>query len=303
VIELAITAGLFVVGLTALAGGFRPTGGTTFRAVWWWAIVALLAVAASEAAAVLPAQQSAAAAQSIRFIAGIATLCPLIALLGAKRPQDRAWQFVVAAFWCTLALPALQNLVLHPDAPLTVHPVWSWFMAAGILFGLTNYLPTRYFFAAVFAAGGQWVLLAPQLPGRFLVGTQRTALVGFGLIVAALAMAAWLCARRSRSSEPLDRLWLDFRDEFGVVWSLRIAERLNASAVMQQAGAKLAWHGFTLSEATAGKNTVPPGLLKLPTSTCAEVERSFRSLLLRFVPNHWIESRVQCGSTLSRRDT
>jgi hypothetical protein len=292
---LALAAGLLVVGLAALVWGYRATGGTTLRAVWWWVVVALWAVVASEFAAALTPRQSTALIGQIRFIAGVATLCPLVALLGAKRPQNQAWQFVVAAFWFVLALPAIQNLALRPDAPLPVHPIWSLFLAAGILFGLMNYLPTPFAPAAILAAAGQWLILTPQLPWNAFSNTPQAAIVGLGLIATALAVAAcnaaWRRSRRPISTEPLDRLWLDFRDAFGVVWSLRIAERLNASPALEQLGVRLTWRGFTRPAATARDPSSSQPLHLAPPAR-SELERALRALLLRFVSSGWIARRV-----------
>ena len=292
----ALAAGLLVVGLAALVWGYRATGGTTLCAVWWWAAVALCAVVASEIPGPLGAGQGTALIGQLRFIGGVATLCPLIALLGAKRPQDWAWQFVVAVFWFVLALPAIQNLALRPDAPLSVHPIWSLFLAASILFGLVNYLPTRFAPAAILAAAGQWLILAPQLPWNAFSNAPQTAIVGLALMVTALAVAActaaWRRSCRRISAEPLDRVWLDFRDEFGVVWSLRIAERLNASPAAQQVGIRLSWRGFIQPAVPARdpSSSAKPSTLAPPARS--EVERALRALLLRFVSSDWIARRV-----------
>ncbi|MES1213155.1 MAG: hypothetical protein ABUL64_01075, partial [Singulisphaera sp.] len=92
--------------LASLAVARRYVRGTTLVAPWCWAIVAVALVAAVDGAALLsgsgmtPAWLSAA-----RYLAAIATFCPLMAVLGAKRPQDRAWQLIVLALWFVLALP------------------------------------------------------------------------------------------------------------------------------------------------------------------------------------------------------
>ncbi len=42
-----------------------------------------------------------------------------------------------------------------------------------------------------------------------------------------------------------DRVWTDFRDLFGTVWSLRVMERVNETARLQQWNWELTWSGFT----------------------------------------------------------
>ncbi len=111
-IELAI--GLWMIGQTALARGYRPLHGTTLRAVWWWSFIALGTVVATELAIGIMQPQDNSWAEPLRFIAAASTFCPLVALLGAKRPQDRAWQWIVLSFWVILALPAAQAWLLRP---------------------------------------------------------------------------------------------------------------------------------------------------------------------------------------------
>ncbi len=67
------------------------------------------------------------------LIAICSTFCPLVSLLGAKRPQNKAWQWIVASFWIIAALPAIEGLALQPGEALTVPIVWRWFYVAVLL--------------------------------------------------------------------------------------------------------------------------------------------------------------------------
>jgi hypothetical protein len=225
-----------------------------------------------------------------RFAAAVATFCPLVALLGAKRPQDRAWQFVVVSFWCVLALPAGQALLLRPGLPLRVHPLWSWFVLVLIVVGAANYLPTRLAIPALLVAAGQTLLLWQELPWGSGAAADWTSLAGIGLLIAGISAAAWLVPQRRAARDPLDWLWLDFRDWFGVVWGLRIAERVNASAAMYGWGVRLAWHGFVSAESIADRS--PPEAPQIRTATREELERALRTLLRRFVSEAWIKRRL-----------
>jgi hypothetical protein len=271
-------------GVAALVWGFRRLAGTTLRAPWWWAAISLTTAAIGEAAIVISDAGDSAAAAQFRLAAGSLTFCPLVALLGAKRPQDRAWQFIVFSFWVILALPAAQVRLLRPDDPPSVHALWSWFFVVLIVVGLTNYLATRFFLAALLAAAGQATYLWTFLPFAAHAESQVTFEVGLALSGAALAVAAFLAALPQHTREPLDRLWLDFRDQFGVVWGLRIAERINASAKMYGWNTQLNWHGF--STVVRGRSEA------ISSAAKAELEKSLRSLLRRFVSDHWIDRRV-----------
>ncbi len=60
-----------------------------------------------------------------RYIAAMSTFSPIMALLGAKRPQDRGWQFIVATLWAILSLPACEWLLFGGVAE--IHPARFWF--------------------------------------------------------------------------------------------------------------------------------------------------------------------------------
>jgi hypothetical protein len=283
-LEAAGPLAIAAAGLAALSRGSRTVAGTTLRAPWWWAAGSLAAVAACEMAiAVLHLGQTASAAQ-LRLAASTTTFLPLVALLGAKRPQDRAWQFIVLAFWLMLALPAAQAWLLSPDHPPVMHGLWSCFVLLLAVIGVTNYLLTRFWPAAVMAAAGQIALHWRYLP--LTNGTQPDGLSlwGLGLLASALVATA-VIGRRSRSrDDPLDRLWIDFRNQYGVVWGLRVAERINASATTQNWNVSLGWQGFS---------TQFGGSIEVDSSAArAELEAALRTVLRRFVSAHWIDKRL-----------
>ncbi len=283
------------VGFAALWRGFRAVGSTTLRAPWWWAASSLLAVAASEMViTVLHLGQTAGAAQ-LRLATSTTTFLPLIALLGAKRPQDRAWQFIVFAFWLMLAMPAGQAWLLRPEYPPVMHGLWSCFVLLLAVIGVTNYLLTRFWPAALLVAAGQIVLHWPYLP--LTDGTQPDGLSlwGLGLLASALVASAAIGRRRRARSDPLDRLWIDFRNQYGVVWGLRVAERINASAATRGWDVSLGWQGFSTQFGGS--------IEAIPCAVRAELEASVRSVLRRFVSAPWIDERlaapVPAGSLLA----
>jgi hypothetical protein len=278
----AVPVAMAACGVAVLARGFRAVRGTTLFAPWCWAIGSLAIIGISETAiAVLRAEQTPGAAQ-LRLAAAATTLCPLVALLGAKRPQDRAWQLIVLSFWVILSLPAAEAWLTRPGEPPTVHPVWSWFLMALVIVGFANYLPTRFWPAALFASAGQIVLNWIYLPLPLPALPETTPLWGMGLLLAAFVAAAAISVRPCGECEPLDRLWLDFRDRYGAVWGLRVVERVNASSELYGWHIRLNWHGFTMVEGAAA------------TSLAAnpELEKTLRTVLRRFVSAEWIDRRL-----------
>jgi hypothetical protein len=285
--HLGVIIALGLIAVVSLGWLFRPARATTLAAVWGWSAIAMASVFAVELAIALSRTMHQEPCGTLRFAAAAATFCPLVALLGAKRPQDRAWQLIVLSFWVILALPAAQAWLLRPDQPMAVHPIWSWFLVVLIFVGASNYLPTRYAIPSLLAAAGQAILVWRQLPWGG-GSAENTAIdwmpvLGLGLLATAAAVAAfgwpW---KLDTAREPIERLWRDFCDQFGVVWGLRVAERINTTAVQHGWEVRLTWRGVTRADGSPLVSPPP-----------AELEQALRPLLSRFVSADWIERRLR----------
>jgi hypothetical protein len=119
------------------------------------------------------------------------------------------------------------------------------FLGATVAVGVLNYLPTRLvgaaFLLALGCAGELIVLCAPD------IGQARlTAIDLFGQICLALTpWAAWGSVRRRWAGHnQFDRLWLHFRDRFGLVWGQRVREQFNHSARNNGWQVWLSWQGL-----------------------------------------------------------
>jgi hypothetical protein len=273
-----LAAGIGSAGLGALGWRWPKLSGTTLVAPWVWSLVALVSLAATEIVIAMAASPAPEWAAPLRFAAAVSTVCPAMALLGAKRPQNRGWQLVVLSLWAILSLPSIEWLLF--GGPREIHPARFWFLVVLVGASALNGLGTRFWLSSLLFCAGQLALLAPFL---FV----QTALLGLGAPLwgmAALVLAWLLIAAELPRSEPaalpLDRVWLDFRDALGVVWALRIMERVNASARMYDWPVTLTWSGFRPcnSDETAA----------MP----AAVEENLRTLLRRFVSPAWIDARL-----------
>jgi hypothetical protein len=108
----------------------------------------------------------------------------------------------------------------------------------------------------------------------------------------AVAVSSWIAAALyglvttyRPSGEPgLDRVWVDFRNAFGAVWALRMAERMTAAAASYAWHVRLTWEGFrTLDgDIVAGWSETEQ----------RQVQSVFANLLRRFVSSDWIERRL-----------
>jgi len=180
-----------------------------------------------------------------RYLALCLTGCAGVAVLGARRPGAGAWNFVVAGLLAVLLLPVARGLGVPRPEP------WHLaFLGVTLAVGVVNYLPTRLSLAVLFAAAGCGVevaRLAAVGPAGEFAGRALLALapwVGWVVVSGAPAPAA-----------EFDRLWLAYRDRFGLVWGQRMREQFNQAAANAGWPVVLTWQGLA---ATAG-SAPPPG--------------------------------------------
>jgi hypothetical protein len=258
--------------------------GTTLIAPWVWASISLVTLSAVELAIALLGEPLPAWAPAARYAADMSTFTPIMALLGAKRPQDRGWQWIVLTLWAILCQPAAEWLLFGGVAE--IHPARFWFQMILIVVGATNGIGTRNWPASALFCGGQVLLLLPYHSADPPLAAGSAAFWGLaGIFLSLVSLTATGSAQRNPSGS-LDRVWLDFRDEFGVVWALRILERINASARMYDWPVQLTWQGLR------GREFAPAEIPPL-------VEESFRTLLRRFVSAEWIDERLALQPTAS----
>lgn len=275
------TGALAVAGMATLVWLKPALRGTTLVAPWFWSAGSLAAISATEIVVGLTASSPLQPwIVPLRFAAAMSSFCPTMALLGAKRPQDRAWQFIVFSLWAILSLPSLEWLLF--GGVQEMHPARFWFLAILTGAGALNGTGTRFWPSSWLVCVAQMALVMP-----YFSATQSwlSAAGGPQLGLLAIVLAWGLHAAglpRATAGPRLDRVWLDFRDAFGVVWSLRVADRVNTAATMVGWPVTLGWHGFRSSDGSAA------GEFEMP----APVEESFRAILRRFVSPDWIDGRL-----------
>jgi len=310
----AIAIALAVAGGVGLFRAGRDLRDTTLLAPWRWTCFSFATLVCGEVSvAWLSAEGSLACAAHVRYWAGVTTLAPFVALLGAKRPQDRAWQWIVLALLTLLALPSAKAMVFDSGTPPAPHSAWRLLLAVLLASQFANHALTRFWHAALLAGLAQLTWLAGYLPGVEVPRVGHLSLGGLALATAAI----WL-ARRPRSCrwirknsgcrrlghEPIDRVWLDFRDAYGALWALRVAERFNASAVSHGWPARLRWQGMRLAEGVkrqesgvrsqkrAGNGEDGRSVPVAETNVTPAMRQNLKSLLCRFVSPEWIAERL-----------
>ena len=244
---VASVAGLTVALVFVL--GARRLWGTTLIAPCVWAFVSVGCATAVAFEHFFAAEETYA---PVRFFVAAGTFCPLMAVLGAKRPQNVGWQWVVASLWLVLVWPAGQAILAGTGLELFI--AWKLFLVGLIVVGLLNYLPTRNWLASLLVAMGQsaWVAEFVWTESEFDPGEMLLLGMVFFLAAALKVSGTFFWRNRSRELDETrqkvpdnyDRLWLQFRDAYGAFWALRILGRVNETAALQDWPIRLQWQGF-----------------------------------------------------------
>ena len=300
---LALVCSAGFIALAGLIVAQRRVRQTTLLAPARWAIAAVLGIVAVEiaAASFLPITRSDIVA-ALRFAAATATVCPVVAMLGAKRPQNRAWQLVVLSLWIILVLPAFGMLLLRPGGNLEIHWLRLVLLAALIAIGLLNYVATRFGLGAILVALGQSSLLEEYLGTAWIPHSEARVAIAMSLIALGIAVLYSPLCKPQPATDLLKPVWRDFRDWFGAAWALRVAERVNATASGSGYTARLVWNGYSFEarpeandeHSIARRNDVTEASVR-PEASEAQLtllERTLRSMMRRFVSDDWIEQRT-----------
>ncbi len=274
--HLAMASALMVTALLLLAKACRHIRRTTLIAPWAWSVVSLCSILVAEAFVA-----TGGSAPLLRYCAAVTTLCPTMALLGAKRPQDAGWQFVVISLWIVLALPAAEAAIFWNSGQFQLTGARSWFMMALIIVGFSNHILTRHGASAALVSAGQWLLLREHLPLARGSSGETGVVIGLLLMLLAIALVFLRVRHPSNRAPGVERVWLDFRDAYGTVWGLRMIERINTTARVSGWNLQLGWHGFHWQD---GDSDQPV--------TEADLCRTLRTLLRRFVSTEWIDERI-----------
>jgi hypothetical protein len=277
-IGVAIAAGLTGGTVLLLMMMRRWLRQTTLVGPWLWCLGGVGSLGLVEVAFQCQPAEVAPRLSAARFIAAALTLCPAVAVLGAKRPQDRAWNFVVLALWGIVSLPSILSFDLRG--------VILWIL---ILLPAINYVPTRFAWGALLVMLGELIPLAPYLPllGRPLLTTDP-GLVSLGCFAAAAWVTLRSPAHHARDRHSFDQSWLAFRDLFGLFWGLRVQERVNAAAIQYGWPFYLSWSGFRGADDHRLLAAIPPAHQRA-------LQQTLKGLLRRFASTDWIAAHLPSG--------
>jgi hypothetical protein len=287
-----------VTAAAAAAGGFLARGSTAVPAAVW-AAVAAAAFGLEAAWRAGGGLRDPATADCCRLAVAALAVCPILSVLGGKRPQHGVWQFIVATLAGVVALPAASALLVRPGSAADVHPLQRWLMLVIVLVAGMNYAATRHAAAAGLVVVGQAILLRRWLPFGAAVppapwlDAAAACVVATGAVVAAVQSFAWPARRRAAgprerrvADDPaavLGDSFLALRETLGAAWSLRIVERFNTVAAERGWPCRLGFDGFHEGDA----ETDP--------AWRRDAARTGRALLRRFVTTDWLRRHAADG--------
>jgi hypothetical protein len=285
---LATTAGPWIEA-------WKAARGTALRPALVWAALALaLSLIAQIIAMAEPFDTGRPLTGRLTYVAVISLLAALITVLNARTPGEKVWAGLMAILVVVFLIPWLEEpgrmrrahglIQLHLGAP------WTLFYGLLVVVGVTNYLPTRF----GWAAAGLVVVFILEYLGltRADWSAQRRAAI-WEWVSWGFAATVWIahgCASRGGDVAGFERLWLWFRDHWGVVWALRIRERFNREAALAGWPVRLTWFGLeAVAFSEEGRRPDAP----------AGAVTTFRGLIRRFA-QPWRLDQVAEASTRIR---
>ena len=239
-----------------------------------------------------------------RVVVAALSVCPVMSLLGAKRPQHGIWQFIVGSLAAVLALPAASAVLIHPGSLPDLHILGRIFLPVLVIVGWMNFVGTRRAVAATLVAVGHFGLIWPLLPGvRLEVALPQAThdLVAISCMTAggflALTQAAFAGLRRRSlltDGAELPREYAEFecrvnacflalRETLGAAWTLRLAERFDQMATRRGWPVRLTFQGVQMQEESQEASWEPDAL------------RAMEALMKRFVSSAWLKRHGWAG--------
>ena len=270
---------LLLFSTRPLFEAWQAVRGTALRPALVWAFLALtLAVIAQAVALTEPLALGRPLAERFTYLCVLALLAALGSVLNARTPGGKAWAGLMVVLVVVFLIPWLEDQTrlrratalapLHLDAP------WSIFYGLLVVVAVTNYLPTRFGLASL-ALTVLFILEYLALSPLGWPPVRRASIWSWVAWTLALSLwiARWSARRAPPASSPCEKAWFWFRDNWGVVWALRVLERFNRAAEVSHWPIRLTWFGLTpVTGQEAAEPAPSPG----------ETEATFRNLMKRF---------------------
>ncbi len=285
VLDLLISA-LLILSIGPVLAGRRLVAGTTLSMAWIWTVFSWGSWnAAWFASWIWP--RSLGLQDQFWYAAAVVSLCPPIAVLGARRPGVRVWTgFILLPLLAVFLWPAVTDWMSSGPLPRLQlqFPVLLSFLLV-LTMGLGNYLPTRFALSVLVLGLGllMVVLGVSESAPRWAWYQAHHRQIGLLLVISGAMLAGWESSRPSPRRVWYDAIWDAFRDTFGLVWSRRIMDRVNARAAQEGWACRLDGDRFDWRVESSR-------LSREETET--RIDQTFQWLLKRFVDPDWIQRRI-----------
>ncbi|MGQ0633886.1 MAG: hypothetical protein ACT4QC_04695 [Planctomycetaceae bacterium] len=291
VVSIAALAGWLSVAFV-LARLHRGLKGTALTLAGHWCLAVWLTWAIVKGSTAL-GTPGAGLAAALWYVFAVTLLAPPIAVLGARRPICRVWNwFVLIPLMLVFVWPVL-TIVWGKRAPAAWNleaPVCVGY-AFVLLMGIGNYLGTRMTVPALLWAAAAVSIVAPLTPAwaSQIPYAREPGDVALLLLSGAAWLGLWLARQKTFKETPttcpLNHAWSDFQELFGVVWSHRVRERFNEMARASHPAVRLERQGIEAQRTPAGAPAQPAEM--------AAANASLRWLLQKFVDADWIDRRIE----------
>ncbi|MCP4513242.1 MAG: hypothetical protein GY826_43355, partial [Fuerstiella sp.] len=207
------------------------TRATTAAGALYWAFTAVAAclvtaVCHLETVAVTPRTGSV-----LQYLSAVLLLTPLVHILGARRPGITAWPwFVVLPLIAVLQWPAASELLGNTsDAAIRIpSPTVVGYLLV-LLMGSGNYFGTACTSSMLLGVSGVTLILLP-VTEWVAFSEKRLFLPGCTMLATAAALLPRQFFRQHVAEREHGQLWSDFRDLYGLVWAMRVMDRVNQFA-------------------------------------------------------------------------
>ena len=251
--------------------------GTTLVASWIWTAVSIWSIAMVQFFESSP---------EVNYCASVLVFCPVMSTLGARRPQNRVWEFITASLWIILALPALEVLFARQGESFDVRGLRSWFFVVLIFISVSNIALSRFWISGILFGVVQTLLLSEFLPTWIQFSMESSATVALIVAAIAIGLACFLPVTDRTGRSGIDRIWLRYRDTFGGLWAVRTCESINAYARMQDWEIRLTWDAFVSVDGQPWADHE----LSSDSELVEKIHLLLKNQLRRFVDDAWIET-------------
>jgi hypothetical protein len=275
---------MLLVAIWPIALSWEKARSTALRPAIVWACVAFACAVVSQATAWRePLATGRPIAGHWTYLSTLSVLAALISVLNARRPGGGVWAILMGLLVLVLLIPCLEAGGLARNADplqrLRLQAPWTFFYGLLVVAGVTNYLPTRYGPAAAVLGGGLVLEYLALTRPEWSRETRGLVWSWVPWLLAASVVVANVCVRRAAPErDSSDRLWIWFRDHWGVVWALRTRDRFNESARALNWPVRLDWRGLhPIGEAS-------------DVFDATVVESTLKSLLRRFADRERLDA-------------